>query len=395
MANSKNMDGINFVELLQKYGSQRQVAKALGISRETVQRHLAKAGHGPSPKATVVVPDKAPEVASDIEIRRLRGQLKAEKERYQMALQEIEEWQSRVELIEPLGTAEPRLLDKLTKGNNEGTTAILVQCDWHSEETIEPHTVNGLNEYNLEIASRRINAGFRRSLGLVDAWRRSWKVDEIYFALLGDLITGYIHEELEESNGLSPTEALLFVEQHIVDGINFLLKESGVKKLVVPCCHGNHGRTTKKKRIKTGYKNSFEWLLYKQLEGRYRRGKQNVEFRVANGIHNIQEIRGHGVRMHHGDAMKYNGGVGGISIPVNKAIAAWNCSVTSGAPIRLDLFGHWHQFHESAKWVACNCAIGYSDFALEIKAEFQPPSQTVVLMNRTHGKVAALQAYVD
>lgn len=45
--------------------------------------------------------------------------------------------------------------------------------------------------------------------------------------------------------------------------------------------------------------------------------------------------------------------------------------------------------------MACNCLIGYSDFALEIKAEYQPPSQTVILVDRDYGKVAALEAFVE
>lgn len=375
-------NGVDCEQLVAMHGSERKAAKAVGMARTTFQAMRKRQTDG--------IARELRTVGSDIEIRRLKGQLKAANERYNMALQEIEEWQSRVELIEPLGGAASSGWKPSKTTSREGTTAILVETDWHLEERIDSDVVNGMNVATPDILAARVRRSIDKGIEMIDAWRQSFKVDEIYLALLGDVITGYIHEELEESNYLSPTEAIVLAEQLIVDAIDLLLRESGVKKLTVPCCHGNHGRTTKKKRIKTGHLNSFEWLLYKQLERRYAKSRQNVEFRVANGIHNIQEIRGHVVRFHHGDSLKFNGGVGGITIPANKAIHQWNRSI----PAALDVFGHWHQFLETWNFVSCGCLIGYSDFALSIKAEFQPPTQTLIFMSRSHGKVAALPIFV-
>ena len=372
-------------------GSKRGAAREAGVSESTFRCWMRSDPRRVTATHASPIQKPSEAMATDLELRRLRGQLKSATEKYQHALTEIDEWQKRVEVVEPLGATAPSGWQRKPVRCKNGTTAVVVMTDWHCEETVTAESVNGLNEYNLDVASRRIKRAFAKSLDLIESWRRSWKVDEIYLAILGDMITGYIHEELEESNGLSPTEAILFAEQHIVDGIEFILREGGVRKLIVPTCHGNHGRTTKKKRIKTGHQNSFEWLLYRSLERQYRRGRQNVEFRVANGIHNLQDVRGHLVRFHHGDSLKYNGGVGGITIPVNKAIAQWNISTRAA----FDVFGHWHQFLHTSRFVACNCLIGYSDFALEIKAEYQPPSQTVIFVDRDYGKVAALEAFVE
>jgi hypothetical protein len=61
----------------------------------------------------------------------------------------------------------------------------------------------------------------------------------------------------------------------------------------------------------------------------------------------------------------------------------------------LDVFGHWHQFLQDWRWVSCGCLCGYNDFSVAIKADYQPPTQTVILMNGKYGKVAALPVFVE
>ena len=78
--------------------------------------------------------------------------------------------------------------------------AVALFSDAHIEETVTPESVNFLNEYNLEIAERRIENYFRN----LAACLAQDDVNELIFASLGDTISGYIHQELEQTNQLSP-----------------------------------------------------------------------------------------------------------------------------------------------------------------------------------------------
>ncbi|GAI55192.1 unnamed protein product, partial [marine sediment metagenome] len=101
---------------------------------------------------------------------------------------------------------------------------------------------------------------------------------------------------------------------------------------------------------------------------KYYAKNKRVHWMVGRGYHNTQEIMGRKVRFHHGDGLRYQGGVGGISIPVNKAIAQWD----KVQVVDFDIFGHWHTFlPHYPKWVSCGSLMGYSEFSVEIKAEFQ------------------------
>lgn len=275
-------------------------------------------------------------------------------------------------------------------GSKSSQVAVVVPAtDWHVEETIFSKAVNGKNHYNLREAEYRIKRFFSKILELIEWQNHLAVVHEIWMPLLGDLMTGYIHEELMETNSLSPTEASVFLRDMLCSGIDLLLRETNLP-IYIPTCVGNHGRTTQKMRIKTSCRNSYEWLLYKTLEKMYS-GNERVHFFVGEGYHNTQVVAGRKVRFHHGDGLRYNGGIGGITIPVNKSISAWDRL----SPVDFDIFGHWHQFlAHYPKWVSCGSLMGYSEFSLSIKAEFQHPSQTFIVIDRRYGMTMATPIFV-
>src|SRR5690606_32151379 len=85
-----------------------------------------------------------------------------------------------------------------TSGLREAT-AVMLASDWHVEERVFPESVAGRNEYTLQIAERRIQRYFEGAAWLIEHNRQSFQIRDAIQWLGGDLITGYIHEELEES----------------------------------------------------------------------------------------------------------------------------------------------------------------------------------------------------
>ncbi len=278
---------------------------------------------------------------------------------------------------------------RLPRCKSRGVAAVVPATDWHVEERVSLEATNGKNEFDLEIAEDRIKRFYQKILRLIDWQNRLAPVVEIWHPLLGDLLSGYIHEELMETNSLSPTEACVFLQEMICSGIDFWLKKTKLP-IYIPTCVGNHGRTTPKKRIKTSHQNSFEHLLYMTLAKYYAKNRR-VHWRIGNGYHNTVEIMGRKVRLHHGDNLRYQGGVGGISIPVNKAVAAWDRVET----VDFDIFAHWHTFLANyPKWVACGSLMGFSEYSLSIKAEYQAPTQTFIVIDRNFGMTLATPVFI-
>lgn len=331
-------------------------------------------------------------IQEDSSVAKLRGQLNDYKARYKQALSDLEEARNQLEVWDGIEhvPSEDRGWETAPRKTSKAGTGIIVMSDWHLEEKVDPRTVNGVNEFDLEIAQKRVKTAWDRSLLLLEAERKLTKIDHIVIALLGDFISGYIHDELEEGNQLSPTESIMLAGDLIHSGIQQVKREAKVKSIDVVTCIGNHGRTTKKRRVATAWQNSYEYLLYKHLASQYSQDPK-VRWKVEEGYHNWLNIRGRDVRFHHGDNIRYSGGVGGITIPVNKAIAQWDKTRTSF----YDIFGHYHQWKEDYGWLCNGSLIGYNAFALSIKAEFQPPFQSWVVMDADRGIVNARRIFCE
>lgn len=271
-------------------------------------------------------------------------------------------------------------------------TAILCFSDLHVEERVDPSTVNNVNEYNLEIARASAGRFFSNGMRMVEICGRDVAIKEIVLAVLGDMITGYIHEDLVEDNYLSPNQATEEATSILRAGIDYIAKHTKARLRVI-CKHGNHGRTTDKMRISTEYKNSFEWLMYRWLASYYR-GSDQVEFIHENGYHTWLDVYDrYPIRFHHGHAIRYKDGVGGITIPVMKAIAKWDIERKA----YLDIFAHHHQQAldpPGSKFVSNGSVIGYNSYAVSIRAAFESARQSLVLIDRDRGKTITAPIFV-
>jgi hypothetical protein len=299
----------------------------------------------------------------------------------------IEEQERQVEVALAISkeSAQISKIPQIKFKNPGESVAFAIASDWHVEETVDGKTVNGLNEFNLDIARNRVRTFFQATVRLTEIQRAGTKIDTLVLALLGDLMTGYIHEELRESNGLSPTETILWLQDEVASGLSLL--EKHFARIVIPCSYGNHGRNTMKPRHATGAKNSYEWMLYHILKKQF----PQFEWKISDGYHNYLEVDKRMIRFHHGDGLKYQGGIGGLTIPVEKAIASWNRGVTAD----LDVFGHWHQSQQNPKWISNASLIGHNSYAIAIKAGYEPPSQTFFLMDSKRGRTVTCPIFLE
>jgi hypothetical protein len=158
-------------------------------------------------------------------------------------------------------------------------------------------------------------------------------------------------------------------------GIRYLLDNTSLN-ITIPCHSGNHARTTKKIHVSTEAGNSLEYVLYHNLAYEFKDNKR-IKFIIPTSYHSFVEVGGLTIRFHHGHAMKYLGGIGGIYISVNKAIAQWNKVQRAD----LDVFGHFHQFRIGGNFVCNGSVIGWNEFANFIKADFEKPKQAFFLID--------------
>lgn len=258
------------------------------------------------------------------------------------------------------------------------SVAVVLASDWHIEENIKASTVNGLNSFNMAIARERVKQFFQITLKLVKIEQTATNIDTLVLALLGDFISGNIHEALLEVCELQPVDAMIEAENMIIGGIEYILKNSKLK-LVIPCHCGNHSRITKKVHIATESGNSLETIMYHHIKN-YFKGNSRVEVLISPSYLSYLDVWGYTICFSHGHAVKFQGGIGGLTIPLRKAVNEWQENR------RADLYciGHWHQFLDIGEAVVNGSLCGYNAFAMFIKARYQRPIQSFFLINKKH-----------
>lgn len=309
---------------------------------------------------------------------------------------ELELAEERMGILAELDVAQRPLRPLLTapiKGHGKAAkrtaTAVCLASDWHVEERVDPKTIDGLNEYNPTIAERRSRRFFEGVEWLIREQSSMFQIQDLMLWLGGDIITGYLHEELVEGNFLSPTEAVLFAHRLISDGIRFWLKATELNINVV-CDFGNHGRTTAKPRVATAAKNSFEWLMYHMLAKEFA-AEPRVQFKIADGHHSMSVIGAYRLHSTHGDKVKSMGGIGGIDVPLNRAIAQWHQTMPADCTIN----GHFHTYHAGERNTRNGSLIGYAPFSRDIvRARYEPPQQAFFLIDAKRGKTQCAPIWV-
>lgn len=343
--------------------------------------------------------DAAREIPLDSDVRKVRdlerqlahakSTLTGVKARYAQTEHDLAIAHKTIELFTATDGTFTQREQKPPKKKSDGTaTAIIVATDWHAEEVVDPATIEGKNEFNLSIAKKRIARLWDKALLLLESERHLSRIDECVLACLGDLMGGHIHEELAETNELTPVEMVAWLQDELAAGIRYIQKHGKFKRLRVVCCSGNHGRDTKKQRISTRESHSYEWLVYHNVA---RELKGLAEFAIAKGVLSHIEIEGRMIRFTHGDSIKFGGGIGGLTIPATKKVHRWNETHRA----YLTFFGHFHQFLPSNLFIACPTLKGYDPFSMWIGAPQEDPSQLFSVIDSRRGLTVAKRIFVD
>ncbi len=333
-------------------------------------------------------------LAADAEMARLRAEVSSLRGRYKAALAQIDAERSRADSIAGLAGIRPaRFPGKRRRPAvaKHSATAVVLLSDWHVEETVAPETVNFRNRFDLDTADARIAELAERFAELLEHERRLVAIDRVVVWLGGDFFSGAIHQDTANLAALPPLAALRFACERIRAFID--QTAAMAREVVVVTNSGNHGRHTEKLLIGSELDFSFEQHAYIQMAAQ--ETNANVRWQVGGGYLNVLDLDGFKIRFHHGHAVRYSGaGVGGITIPINKSIAAWD----KIEPADLTCQGHYHQFQwlRAGRYVCNGSVIGYSAYATMIKAAYEPPSQTFLVVDGRRREVTkAIPIFCD
>jgi hypothetical protein len=333
-------------------------------------------------------------------------QYHAEKARREQLIVDYRKLKQQVMAVEGISQRSytPSVIEPMTKSGAGEATAWLLCGDWHPYEVVRAEQVNNLNKFNPAICKQSVDALWRSFVTLVEIERAGQHVPQCVVSFLGDIIGNMIRLSKVETNAGTPQEEELFVIfDLIIPGLTFLCEHGGFKKIHVKCSHGNHDRGTDKPQYDNMALHSHAWVVYHVVRRWFEATKYAniLNFEIADGYHLYYKLYGRTVRQHHGDAFKYNGGVGGPTISVKRGIGQWEqgkslYEIEGELPghADFDVFGHLHTTFGDNTFAACPSLIGYSPFSIAMKLPYEPPAQRFLLVDKKRWITSDRRIYV-
>jgi len=271
----------------------------------------------------------------------------------------------------------------------------LFLSDLHWDEVVRPEQINFVNEYNREIAKDRLKRVFMTSVHLMKEVLSPSEWEGSVIPLGGDMLSGYIHDELRENKSGPLFEGVLDLLEQLVAGIDLFKREFG--RVFVPCVVGNHGRLDRKPRSKFGVHDNVDWLLY-QLIKRHYADDDNVTVMVPDSTDAYYRVYNVRYMLTHGNQFVGGSGIAGPATPW--ALGDHKKRKRQDAikqPYDTLIFGHWHMLdwgHNNSRIVNGSLK-GYDEYAFDKNYGYEPPKQALWVTHPEKGITWKVEVFAD
>lgn len=388
---------------LDQYPTHDAVANKLNLPKDSVRRLVNQArsvGIKAIQRVLMNEAIKEHETRSENKFAReniiLKAQLKQLREQLDASHEDTISNERLVRIIRNAADSEPQSdLSWLTYKNKQDSSKsvpVLFLSDLHFDEVVEPSQVEFVNEYNRDIATKRIRAVFNNALDLLTKKLKA-KYAGAVVALGGDLLSGNIHEELAETNEATILESILALTDLLHAGLTQMVEEFG--KLYVPCVVGNHGRIHKKPRAKFRVQQNYEWIIYQLLAQRFASDKR-VTFEIPESTDVTFKVFGTTFLLTHGDQFKGGSGISGIFTPLMLgASRKLKRQQAVQKPFDVLMVGHFHSYIHTNSLIVNGTTKGLDEYAYQMNFGYEEPQQALWLVHEHRGITIRTPVFCD
>lgn len=274
---------------------------------------------------------------------------------------------------------------KLRGGQSATSHEMLaVVSDAHYPEVVDPAASLGIT-YNADICKRRIEYLRDKIIRYKQLRQTSYPVSKITIAVLGDMLSGNIHEELEVTNEFPMSSALVNMAYMLHDLGRDIAEEVPVVEMIV--MPGNHPRITKKPR------NKGKWDNWETVMGEFVKALAGKTFdvKVPHDLVYRHKIFNQTIGLAHGDGVKAASfaGIPWYSMK-QRQDALQSLLKELGQPgVDLLVYAHFHQLIYQ-KGQACSLFIngsikGGDEYSIASRYAAQEPVQGLLTFHPSHG----------
>lgn len=248
-------------------------------------------------------------IEKDRTVLRLSAEIKEVKELYTTLLDReniadrlVSAFQLAIDKRQSLTVPIPNITTSKTR---KPLVAVLDVSDIHHSEVVLPESTLGLGDYDTQMSRARLAFMAEKSMMIVKEII-GHQVDEMSVHILGDIVTGMIHDELARNAEMFLADAVCDVA--IALALMILDLARNFKVVKVRCVSGNHGRFNKKPAFKEDAVNNWDFIVY-QFMSILLANQENVIFEIPRSFWYLADVNGFGSLLMHGQFIKSWGGI--------------------------------------------------------------------------------------
>jgi transposase len=362
----------------------REIAKAMKRTYNSVREKI-KATEG-----LRVKPEKRKAPKKTLEQHateeRLKGDLRRTKGQLKKALVKIATLAEIRELVasacSPLEPLVHKVKFRKDHKGEKSYTAVALVSDWQIGEVISEEESGGWGVFDHAIATARAMKYGEKIVEWVTTQRSGYKIDKLRVFVLGDMVSGNIHEELRETNEWPAPVASVMAGELLAQLLGVVAPHFQVVE-VEYVGSDNHGRLTKKPRYKLAAEDSFNYIVYAMAKARLEK-HENVVVRLHKANPTLIDLEGSGVLAMHGHGMKSWMGIPFYGIQRFQGRKA-KMHMERNRPFKLMICGHWHAPAEVYGCIINGCLSGTTELDHNVGRN-APPSQTTFLWHPKYGQ---------
>ena len=299
-----------------------------------------------------------------------------------------------------------KMSDSSQRKGDTSQVVVAPLSDLHIGDNVDLAQMAGLNSYNIDIFNRRLYGWATQLLNLVELRRNVAPVNELIIPMLGDMVSGDIHEELARTNIDNCMQQMIRGANLIAQAIMFLAPH--FSKISIPCVVGNHGRMTRKPPMKDKYMD-WDYMLY-QWVAAYLQNQKHITFSIPKAFINSFEVGNSNILIMHGDSISGAGSTQAIAKGVtglraflqfrttleDAVLTSQNDMITQFDSV---LMGHFHRIEEidigTGAIHICGTMKGGDEFAAQRLHAITKPKQLVTYWHPKYGNVGKEVIYLN
>ena len=278
--------------------------------------------------------------------------------------------------------------------------------DTHIGEFVDLQQMAGLNTYDFDIFNNRLYGWANQLVTLAELRRNSVSIPELVVPLLGDMISGDIHEELSHTNLDNCMMQMIRGATLISQALMYMAPHFEIVR--VPCVVGNHGRMTRKPPMKDKFMD-WDYLMYQWIAALCQK-QSNIEFHIPRSFLTVFPVCNRNVLAMHGDAVSGAGSLASITkvltnlrsvLHFRKGLENELGELPETIPAHFDsvMIGHFHRVDEldigTGTAHICGCMKGADEFAMTRLQAVTKPQQIVTYWHPKYGYIGKEIIYLN